>query len=404
MGIYEKCVEQQHILDLYAVPVQQQDPKDNWYKFMKENKVTFTDDVLTFHRYKDKFADRKVSTAGASGRNNTISKEIANMTTSLPDNIFLKVAERRSDVMKALIVGVQGTPYEGGLFPFDIYLDSQYPKTPPKMTFTLDRVDEDGDGFPINPNLHMGSGTVCLSILNTWDGDASQKWQPNKSTLLSVLVSVQAMILGAPCPYLNEPGRETYDVNSPQAVADTKRTQAKVLRRGIIPWLEKLKTIVPNDKDAIWDEISAMYWKHHAAAIQKVVDEWATTNSSLNYTPNSNKDFNSVLTLKKLVEWVEENSNKLGVPKPEEVAETDSLTKKRKRENSSGNEDHAKKKWKYTGGKSLKEVRIACSEIGVKSARSIQESIERLEEALNDESVSSEHMELAKKWGVLQDA
>jgi len=403
VAIYENCEKQQRSLGLDAIPIYEKNPKELWSKFMKENKVTFTDDVLNFHRYKHKFADKKISGAGASGRNNTISKEIANMTTSLPDNIFLKVAERRSDVMKVLIIGVQGTPYEGGLFPFDIYLDAQYPKTPPKMKFTLDKVDEDGDGFPINPNLHMGSGTVCLSILNTWDGDESQKWQPNKSTLLSVLVSVQAMILGAPCPYLNEPGRETYDVNSPQAVADTKRTQAKVVRRGIIPWLEKLKTPVPDHKDAIWDEVSAMYWKHHAAAVQDVVNEWASSNPSLEHTSYP-QDYNSLSTLKKLVEWVEENNDKLGVPKPEEIAETESLTKKRKRENSSGNEDHAKKKWSYTGGKSLKEVRIACSEVGVKSARSIKESIERLEEALNDESVSSEHMELAKKWGSLQNA
>ena len=372
---------------------------------MKENKVTFTDDVLDFHRYKDKFSGKRVNTAGATGRNNTISKEIANMTTSLPDNIFLKVAEQRSDVMKVLIVGVHGTPYEGGLFPFDIYLDSQYPKTPPKMTFALDKVDDDGDGFPINPNLHMVTGTVCLSILNTWEGDASQKWQPHKSTLLSVLVSVQAMILGAPCPYLNEPGRETYDIDSPQAVADTKRTQSKVVRRGIIPWLEKLKTPVPQDKDAIWDNISAMYWKYHAKDVQEVVSKWAASNSSLNsYTTHTVRDYNSVSTLQKLVSWVEESSEKLGVSHFEELAETESLTKKRKRKNSGGNEDHAKKRWKYTGEKSLREIRIACSEVGVKSARSIKESIERLEEALNNDFVSIEHMELAKKWGALQDA
>ncbi len=31
-------------------------------------------------------------------------------------------------------------------------------------------------------------------------------WQPNKSTILAVLISVQAMILGAPIPWVNEPG------------------------------------------------------------------------------------------------------------------------------------------------------------------------------------------------------
>lgn len=49
---------------------------------------------------------------------------------------------------------------------FDMYLTATYPKDPPKMVFTLENADT--DGHPINPNLHVGSGTVCLSLLNTW--------------------------------------------------------------------------------------------------------------------------------------------------------------------------------------------------------------------------------------------
>ena len=44
-------------------------------------------------------------------------KEIASLTTSLPDGIFVKISESRPDVMKVLIVAVDGTPYESGLFP-----------------------------------------------------------------------------------------------------------------------------------------------------------------------------------------------------------------------------------------------------------------------------------------------
>jgi baculoviral IAP repeat-containing protein 6 len=33
-------------------------------------------------------------------------------------------------------------------------LDQNYPISPPKMTFVLENVD--GDGVPINPNLHTG--------------------------------------------------------------------------------------------------------------------------------------------------------------------------------------------------------------------------------------------------------
>jgi hypothetical protein len=37
-----------------------------------------------------------------------LTMEIADMTTSLPDGIFLKVEEGRPDIMKCLIVGPQG--------------------------------------------------------------------------------------------------------------------------------------------------------------------------------------------------------------------------------------------------------------------------------------------------------
>lgn len=42
--------------------------------------------------------------------------EASEMETSLPPNIFVKVDEVRPDVMRCLIVGPEGTPYEAGLF------------------------------------------------------------------------------------------------------------------------------------------------------------------------------------------------------------------------------------------------------------------------------------------------
>lgn len=39
-------------------------------------------------------------------------------------------------------------------FRFDLLLDDNYPMTPPKMKFVLEKIDE--DGVPLNPNLHVG--------------------------------------------------------------------------------------------------------------------------------------------------------------------------------------------------------------------------------------------------------
>ena len=49
------------------------------------------------------------------------------------------------------------------------------------------------------------NGRVCLSLLNTWTGKKSEKWNPNESTVLQILVSIQALVLNEK-PYFNEPG------------------------------------------------------------------------------------------------------------------------------------------------------------------------------------------------------
>ena len=49
---------------------------------------------------------------------------------------------------------------------------------------------------------------VCLSLLGTWHGtDASQKWDPNQSSLFQILLSIQGMIFISD-PYFNEPNVE----------------------------------------------------------------------------------------------------------------------------------------------------------------------------------------------------
>lgn len=40
---------------------------------------------------------------------------------------------------------------------FDLFLDSNYPTSPPKLSFTLD--GNDNEEWSFNPNLHKGTGT-----------------------------------------------------------------------------------------------------------------------------------------------------------------------------------------------------------------------------------------------------
>lgn len=116
---------------------------------------------------------------------------------NLPETIFVRVYESRMDLLRAVIVGPSGTPYHDGLFVFDAVFPASYPNEPPMVHYH-------SSGFRLNPNLYE-CGKVCLSLLNTWTGGKDEMWLPNKSTMLQVLVSIQALILNAE-PFFNEPG------------------------------------------------------------------------------------------------------------------------------------------------------------------------------------------------------
>ena len=62
----------------------------------------------------------------------------------------------------ALIKGPIDTPYEGGVFQLSIRCGSDYPLSPPTITFET-RV--------FHPNVHFSKGDVCLDILK-------KEWSP----------------------------------------------------------------------------------------------------------------------------------------------------------------------------------------------------------------------------------
>lgn len=119
------------------------------------------------------------------------------LRTSLPPGVWVKVYEDRIDLLSVMIEGPKNTPYEDGIFLFDFQLDKDYPLTAPRchyISYSSDR---------LNPNLYE-EGKVCVSLLDTWTGDKSERWGPGR-TLLQVIVSIQGLILVAE-PYFNEDG------------------------------------------------------------------------------------------------------------------------------------------------------------------------------------------------------
>lgn len=62
-----------------------------------------------------------------------------------------------------MIQGPSRTPYEDGLFFFDVQLPSDYPNSPPVFFYISYCTDR------LNPNLYE-DGKVCVSLLGTWTG------------------------------------------------------------------------------------------------------------------------------------------------------------------------------------------------------------------------------------------
>jgi hypothetical protein len=79
-----------------------------WQSFQAANRVTFSTKVLKNLYFLFQSWAAQLSGQSPRGRMRTLTMENADMTTSLPDGIFLKVEEGRPDIMKCLIVGPQG--------------------------------------------------------------------------------------------------------------------------------------------------------------------------------------------------------------------------------------------------------------------------------------------------------
>merc|ERR1719253_1057365 len=113
--------------------------------------------------------------------------------------ILVRTFSSRSDLFRAMVVGPPDTPYALVPFFFDLALPAEYPREPPLAHFHAQYSGNER----LNPNLYV-DGKVCLSLLGTWQGPA---WDPQRSTLLQVLVSLQGLVLVEE-PYYNEPGHE----------------------------------------------------------------------------------------------------------------------------------------------------------------------------------------------------
>ncbi|KAK5694278.1 hypothetical protein LTR97_009900 [Elasticomyces elasticus] len=256
--------------------------KTDWEKELGMLEVP-DDEILSVHAFGEEA--RKLGDPPP-GRMRYLVKEVTSLKTGLPPGIFVRYGESRMDVMKIIITGPIGTPYELGLWEFDLLCGIDYPNAPPKMTFRT----TGGGVARVNPNLY-NCGKICLSLLGTWAGEP---WRPGKSTLLQVLVSIQAMIF---CdePHCNEPSFER-DRGSEQSKAYNRAVHAMTVKHAMLEWLgvktstgnirsrrgrtlgdvdggvESTKVVV---NDGIWGEVVEKHFATNDAKIMETVGTWA---------------------------------------------------------------------------------------------------------------------------------
>ena len=137
-------------LPMGGVKLSKSQKKDALVAWHRENAVVGLDDELIILRHlHDSKAAFMVRSHGAKpGRLKRLMSEITTLSSSLPSGIYVRYGSSRLDVMKALIEGPKGTPYEYGLFEFDILCPLAYPQLPPQVLFVSKSPSS------INPNLY----------------------------------------------------------------------------------------------------------------------------------------------------------------------------------------------------------------------------------------------------------
>lgn len=124
-------------------------------------------------------------------------KDIRAITKDPPKGVFYLHDETNILAGKALIIGPPDTPYEGGYYFFKFSFPADYPHAPPKLTYCTN------DGKTrMHPNLYK-NGKVCLSLLNTWNGDA---WT-GCNTITSILLVIRSIMTKEPLSH--EPGLDS---------------------------------------------------------------------------------------------------------------------------------------------------------------------------------------------------
>ncbi|KAK2744821.1 hypothetical protein FQN57_004145 [Myotisia sp. PD_48] len=125
-------------------------------------------------------ADTTTSQPAPASTTKRLLQELKQYSTS-PNECLLHLGPVNDDDIlhwEAVMKGVPGTPYQGGLWLLKIVLPPTYPIHPPKITFST-RI--------CHPNISFTTGEICLTLLT------SEHWTP-AYTISSTLTAIHQLL------------------------------------------------------------------------------------------------------------------------------------------------------------------------------------------------------------------
>jgi ubiquitin-protein ligase len=187
------------------------------------------------------------------------------MKNPLTDNgIYYHHSETEIYKGYALIIGPEDSPYENGYYFFEFSYPENYPFSPPKLKYCTN------NGMTrFNPNLYR-NGKVCLSILNTWQGEQWTSCQ-TISTILLTLITVFNNN-----PLVNEPG---YSENHPRCKPYRDSVEFMNYKTAILDIVSK--KLLPIQFDNFYVIVKENFDKNREKILKKI--------SELKKSENNNK-------------------------------------------------------------------------------------------------------------------
>lgn len=237
--------------------------------------VELTDYQKKFDEFKFKYSDTEFKSfhyssesicALTSSQVSRLQKEFRILKKSIilhPDaSIFFCIEKNNVNKIRFIISGPKKTPYELGLFIFDMCMSNNFPSSPPLVNLS------NHGNKRFNPNLYA-CGKVCLSLLGTWRGDKSEMWNSTISTLYQLLISIQSQIL-VDEPYFNEPGHER-GIGTPSGIACSKDYNYNIRQFTVD---HAMCDLLENSNYPEFSTVIKKYFIEHKESIIKTLDMW----------------------------------------------------------------------------------------------------------------------------------